>query len=72
MLKISALADANLKDSNAIVARRTANQMALAIPGLKAESTIDESLFGKTMRVLGLYGILLVNLLAIMVVLLVV
>nr|WAE43868.1 MAG: DNA pilot protein [Microviridae sp.] len=50
VMKVNSLADAALKDSNAQVARRTARSMDLALPGLKTESDIDSSMFGKVMR----------------------
>lgn len=53
VIKINQLADANLKDSNAKVARETAANIRLQQPGLKTEAKIDESKYGKFLRAAG-------------------
>lgn len=53
VIKINQLADANLKDSNAKVARETARNIQLQQPGLKTEAKIDESKYGKFLRAAG-------------------
>nr|WAE43904.1 MAG: DNA pilot protein [Microviridae sp.] len=52
VLKVSQLADARLKDSNARIADRTARNMDLAVPGLRTESAIDKSAYGAILRYL--------------------
>lgn len=53
VIKINQLADANLKESNAKVARETAQNIKLSQQGLKVESAIDKTVYGKFLRVLG-------------------
>lgn len=53
VIKINQLADAQLKQSNAKVARANERSIQLTQPGLAAEAKIDESRFGKALRYLG-------------------
>lgn len=49
----SAIKDARLKDNNAKVAAATARNVEALLPGLLTEKHIDESTYGKAVRVLG-------------------
>lgn len=52
VLKISALADAQLKANNARVADINAQNLKLSQAGIKAESKIDETIYGSALRAL--------------------
>lgn len=50
VLKISALADARLKDNNALVAARTAQNLGYVQPGMKAQADFDSTMFGSSSK----------------------
>lgn len=52
VLKVSSLADATLKESNARVAKVNAENMRLMQPGLRNEAALDSGTYGKAMRAL--------------------
>lgn len=53
VLKVSALADANLKTNTAKVAAANARNAALQTPGLQAEANIDKTFYGRALRAVG-------------------
>lgn len=53
VLKINSLADTSLKENNAKVAKANADAIRSTLPGLRTESKIDESTYGKLLRAAG-------------------